>query len=101
MCDVSTQFPEITDIELLELPIDYWREMRYEHRYTLDVLYKDVIDSALPDEITSDKCLSDYMVDFYKESNFSEEWLNTSNHMKRFMLDVELDEYMNSVTVIW
>lgn len=66
-----------------------WREERHIARYSTDELFKDVIDTALPDD-SSDE----YMLDFYEESDFSEEWMNTSEHVKKFMLDAEIEQYM-------
>ena len=73
-----------------------WREIRYESRYTTDKLYKNIIDSALPDENTSDKNIPEYMVDFYEESNLSEEWLNTLDNVKKFILDADINQYMEN-----
>jgi len=73
---------------------EYWREERQIIRNT--DLYNDLIDSALPDESTSDKYIPNYMVDFYEESNLSIEWLNTPDTIKLFMLDVDIDNYMST-----
>ena len=71
-----------------------WREERNIARYTSDELFKDAIDSSLPNDIDS---ISDYMVDFYQESILTEEWMNTSDHVKKFMLDAQIDEYMQNI----
>ena len=71
-----------------------WREERYAARFSTDCIFKDVIDSALPDESTSEKWIPDFMIDFYNECNLTEEWMNTSDHVKKFMLDADIEQYM-------
>ena len=60
-------------------------------------LYKDVIDSALPNESSSGKNIPEYMIDFYNETSLTEEWMNTSDYIKKFMLDVEIEQYMQNL----
>lgn len=71
-----------------------WREERAYNYFNIMSLFKDLIDSALPDESTSKQTIPEYMIDFYEESKFSDEWLKTSDHVKKFMLDAEINEYM-------
>jgi len=71
-----------------------WREEREIARYSINYIYKDVIDSSLPNESTSEKNIAEYMVDFYEETTLSHEWINTSDHVKKFMLDSDIEQYM-------
>ena len=71
-----------------------WREERNIARFSTDSLFKDIIDSALPNESTSDLYVPEYMVDFYEETTLTEEWMNTSDNVKKFMLDAEIEQYM-------
>ena len=72
-----------------------WRDERCYNYYNTMSLFKDVIDSALPgNESTSENQIPEYMVDFYDESNLTDEWLQTPDHVKKFMLDAELNQYM-------
>ena len=74
--------------------MNFWySEIRHVARYTTDLLFSDVIDSKLPDEEDS---IPEYMIELYEDSIFSTEWLNTPEHVKRFMLDAELDQYMRN-----
>lgn len=69
-----------------------WREERYSARYSTDDFFKEIIDSSLPnEEIPS---IPEFMVDFYEESSFSEGWMNTPDHVKKFILDAEIAQYM-------
>ena len=71
-----------------------WREERNIARFLTDSLFKDIIDSTLPNESSSQKNIPDYMIDFYNETNLTEEWINTSDNVKKFMLDAEIEQYM-------
>ena len=76
-----------------------WRDERWENYYNIMSLFKDVIDSALPgNESTSKKNIPEYMIDFYEESNLTKEWLQTSDHVKKFMLDADIEQYMQKIT---
>ena len=69
-----------------------WQE---ERRVSTDVLFEDIINSALPNESTSELYVPEYMVDFYEETTLTEEWMNTSDQVKRFMLDADIERYMS------
>ena len=75
-----------------------WREERYTARYSTDELFKDVIDSALPNESTSVKQIPEYMIDFYEETCLTKEWLQISDNLKKIILDADIKQYMQKTT---
>ena len=70
-----------------------WRDERVIARNTIDNTHELML-KPIPNDL-SDNYIPEYMVDFYNESSFTDDWKKLNNDEKLKILNADIENYMN------